>query len=73
MYLTQINGIIFGLVLIIFRKQVSVFIQKGFEKFPKYEEGVKDFNIKFTVQPLYVSILGSLILAVSIFGLFTII
>jgi hypothetical protein len=73
MFLTSINGIIIGIALIVFRKKVCVFLQKTYEKFPKYEDGIKTFNIKFTVRPFFITILGSIIIFMSIVGLIQVI
>ena len=70
MYPAPINGIIFGVVLIVFRKKVCMLLQKLFEYFPKYENGIKTLNMKFTIRPIFITILGGLIVLVSIVGLF---
>ena len=69
MYPEPINGIILGILLIVFRNKVCMFLQRVYEKFPKYEDGVKMLNIKFTIRPIFITILGSLILIISIFAL----
>jgi len=70
MYPAPINGIIFGIVLIVLRKKICILLQKSFEKFPKYEDGVKVLNIRFTIRPIFITVMGSLILIFSIIGLF---
>jgi hypothetical protein len=70
MYPASINGIIFGVVLIVFRKKVCMLLQKTYENFPKYDNGVKALNMKFTIRPIFITILGGLIVPVSIVGLF---
>ena len=37
-------GLFWGVCLIIFRKTISNYITKGYEKFPKYEYGVKTWK-----------------------------
>jgi hypothetical protein len=69
MYPVPINGIIFGVVLIVCRKKVCMLIQKFFEIFPEYENGVKALNMKFTIRPIFITILGGLIVLLSIVGL----
>ena len=73
MYPAPINGIIFGIILIVFRKKICELLQKSYEKFLKYEDGVKALNMKFTIRPIFITILGGLILIVSIFGLIQIV
>ena len=70
MYPAPINGIILGIVLVVFRKKVCELLQKSYEKLPKYEDGVKALNMKFTIRPIFITILGSLILIISIVVLF---
>ncbi len=55
MYPAPINGIIFGIVLIVFRKKICILLQKSFENFPKYEDGVKTLNIRFTIRPIFMT------------------
>jgi len=72
-YLGPLQGIIIGLCLIIFKEKVSRFLQKAFEKFPKYEDGAKSLNMKFEVRPVYLTILGLIFILISIAGFFEII
>lgn len=60
---------IFGLLIILFRKRMGKYITKAYEKFPKYEDGVKEFNISFNVRPAYVAAMGVIICLVSLLGL----
>jgi len=71
-YLGPFQGFIIGLCLIIFRKKVSQFIQKAFEKFPKYEEGINSQNVKFEVRPIHITIIGLIFLFIAIAGFFEI-
>ena len=48
-------------------------LQKSYEKFPKYEDGVKSLNMKFTIRPIFITILESIILIVSIVGIFQVV
>ena len=72
-YLGPIQGIIIGLCLIVFRDRVRQFLQKAFEKYPKYEDGVKSLNMKFEVRPGYIIILGLIFIFIAIAGFFEII
>ena len=67
--LMPLASFIFGLLIIFFRKKVGKYITKAYEKFPKYENGVKAFNISFSVRPVYVAIMGVIICVVSLLGL----
>lgn len=55
-----------GLMIIIFRKQISEKIQASYERMPKYESAFKEFNIRFTVRPIFITILGSIVLTLGI-------
>jgi hypothetical protein len=58
--------IIAGILAIIYRRKVSLFIQKAYEKFPKYEDGVKAFNINFSVRPGFITILAVIWILISL-------
>ena len=62
----SIFGILLGICLIIFREKISKFITNVYEKFPKYENGVKDLNLKFELRPIYIAFLGICVCIVSI-------
>lgn len=72
-YLGPLQGFIIGLCLIIFNKKLSHMIQKTFEKFPQYEDGVKSLNIKFEMRPGYITVLGLIFILIAIVGYFEII
>ena len=61
--------IIAGILAIIYRRKVSFFIQKAYEKFPKYEDGVKAFKISFTVRPVFITILAVIWILISLMSL----
>jgi len=67
-YLGPIEGFIIGVLLIVYRNKVSNWLQKGFEKFPKYDDGVKALNMKFSVRPHFIIIMGVLFVLISISG-----
>ena len=63
--------VIIGILAIIYRRKVSLFIQKAYEKFPKYEDGVKAFKISFTVRPIFITILAAIWILISLISLIT--
>ncbi len=60
-YITPLTWLLEGLFLIIFRKQVALFLQKLFESFPKYQKGVQLLRMRFDVRPFYIAALGVMI------------
>jgi len=62
-------SITIGILAIIYRRKVSLFIQKTYEKFPKYEDGVKAFKISFTVRPVFITILAVIWILISLMSL----
>ena len=71
-YLGPLQGFITAIVLFIFREKVSVLVQKGFERFPKYEDGVKSMNVSFEVRPSHIVIISLMFLFISILGSFAV-
>ncbi len=69
MDLGPLKGIILGLLFIIFRNQVARGLTKFYQKFPEWEEGVKILNLTFSVKPVYITMLGAVIILVSIVAL----
>ena len=61
-------GIVIGVLFIIFRERICTLLQIFFEKFPKYEDGVKALNINFSIRPVFIFALGVLLIFVSIIG-----
>ena len=61
--------VIIGILAIIYRRKVSLFIQKAYEKFPKYEDGVKVFKISFTARPVFITILAVIWILISLMSL----
>ena len=59
--------------MIIFKEKVSQLIQKAFEKFPKYEDGIKSLNMKFEVRSSYIAVLGVVFVLIAIAGFYEII
>ena len=71
-YLGPIEGLIIGICLIVFSKKVGLFLQKSFDKFPKYKDGVETFNIKFEVRPVFIVIIGFIFVAIGLAGFYSI-
>ena len=69
--LAPISGIIIGILLIAFRKPVSQCVESCYRRFPKYEDGVKALNIKFSIRPVYITVFGLVIAMFSLIGLLT--
>ena len=61
--------IIAGILAIIYSRNVCRYIQKVYEKFPKYEDGVKAFKISFTVRPISITILAAIWILISLISL----
>jgi hypothetical protein len=58
-----------GVIVIIFRKKVGHFIQNICENFPQYKDGVRMFNMQFSVKPVYIAIVGIIICLFSLISL----
>ena len=66
---TPILGIIWGGLIIIFRNRLSVYLERFYNKFPKYKNGIKTFNLEFKIKPYFFGALGSVIIIYSVLGL----
>lgn len=64
-----LGGVAVGIGLIVFRNSACALLQKSYEKFPKYEEGVKSVRIKFSIRPIFIIVLGIIVLMFSLVGL----
>ena len=71
-YIGPIQGIIVGILLIVFRCKVSILLRKSVERFPKYKDGEETFNLKYGIRPIFIIILGALFILISCHGLFAI-
>ena len=65
-------GLILGILIIIFRKKICVYIEKLYNNFPIYKDGVKALNISFTVRPLFILVIGLLIIMFSLVSILSI-
>jgi hypothetical protein len=68
MNLAPLSGTAIGILLILFRDRVCLFLENVYEKFPKYEDGVKMLNLKFSVRPIFVIVFAILIILFSLTG-----
>ncbi len=66
--LRPIIGVIVGILIVLYRNKICVYIQKSYKKMPQYEEGVKSLKVRFNVRPTIIAILGFLIAIFSIMG-----
>ena len=71
-YLGSIQGVIIGVILIVFRHKAANYIQKAFTKFPKYEDGAKTLNFQYSVKPIYLAILGVIFILIAVAGFISI-
>jgi len=62
-------SLIVGILVIIFRNKIGLYIQKSYESFPQYKDGVKTFKMKFSVKPAYIVIVGIIIFFFSFISL----
>jgi hypothetical protein len=66
-------GIIIGILIIIFRKKISRNIEKYYQRFPKYNEGVKSLKLKLSIRPLFIGAIGYILIFFSIYSFFYIV
>lgn len=72
-YLAVIKGFVFGVLLIVFRNQIALFIENVMTRFPKYQDGESHFKWKYSVRPVYLAMLGSIFIFVALRVLLSII
>ena len=65
-FVGPVIGMGLGIFIIIFRKNLSTFIERFYNKFSKYEDGVKTFNLQFGIRPLFVGAFGLVIIVFSV-------
>lgn len=75
MSLTQIFpgpliGIAQGVLLIIFRKKISIALEKAYKKFPTNKISEQFYKISYKVNPIYIAILGVIFIAMSVIAIF---
>ncbi len=59
-----------GLLLIVFRKKISIFLEKAYQKFPTNKISEQFYKISYKVNPIYIFILGLVFILISIMTLF---
>ena len=59
-------GIVLGIIIIVFSKKICMYIEKSYMSFPKYKDGIKTFDIHFTIRPVFIVLLGCLIITFSL-------
>jgi hypothetical protein len=59
-------GFLEGLLLIIFRKKISIYLEKAYEKFPTNKISGQFYKISYKVNPWYIASLGVVIIVMSI-------
>ncbi len=63
-------GIAEGTLLIVFRKKIGVFLEKIYRKFPTNKISGQFYTISYKVNPVYIAILGCVIILLSCLALF---
>ena len=63
-----IIGFLVGITMVFFRNRIASFLEDTFMRFPKSDDGIKAFNIRFEVRPGFVVTLGLVISLFSILG-----
>ena len=60
---------IVGILSIIFRNKICLYVQKSYENFPQYKDGVQTFKMQFSVRPVYIVVVGIIICLFSFISL----
>ncbi len=63
-------GMAQGVLLIIFREKISIFLEKSFQKFPTNKISEQFYKISYKVNPLYIAMLGIIFIALSVVSVF---
>ncbi len=63
-------GMAQGVLLIIFRKKISIFLEKIFKCFPTNKISEQFYKISYKVNPLYIALLGVIFIALSVIAVF---
>jgi ABC-type lipoprotein release transport system permease subunit len=64
-----IIGVLLGLCIIFFRKKISIYIERFYKNFPQNKDAVETLNIKFEIRPIFIAILGAVLILMSVLGL----
>lgn len=65
---SAIIGILLGFCIIFFKKLISKYIEKFYKNFPQSKDSVEMLNIKFEIRPIFIGILGAVLVLMSIMG-----
>ncbi len=63
-------GMAQGVLLIIFRKKISIALEKIYQKFPTNKISGQFYNISYKVNPIYIAMLGVTVIAMSVIAVF---
>jgi hypothetical protein len=64
----QLKGVLIGSLLIIFRKKISIFLEKFYKNFPISKIISQSYDISYRVNPIYITILGLVIIGIAIWS-----
>jgi hypothetical protein len=67
----QLKGVVIGLLFIIFRKPVSAFLEKVYQKFPTNKISGQFYKMSYRVRPVFLTILGVIIIGFSVLSYFS--
>lgn len=65
LFLGPLVGILQGLLLIIFREQISIFLEKVYKNFPTNKISSQFYKMSYQVRPVYIGILGAVLIGFS--------
>lgn len=61
-------GFFVGVSIMLFRNVIVSFLEKSYEKFPRYDDGIKTLKFRFKIRPIFIVVLGLIISVFSIIG-----
>jgi len=59
-------GVLLGAVLIVFSRQVALYLQTAYEKLPRYGSASQSRCLRLEVRPFFIVVLGIVIAMVSL-------
>ncbi len=59
-----------GLLLIVFRSKISVFLERSYRKFPTNKISEQFYKVSYKVNPIYIAVLGCVFLIIAFIRLF---
>jgi len=63
-------GITQGVLLIIFRRKISIALEKTYQKFPSNKINEQFYELSYKVNPIYITILGVILIALGVIAMF---